>query len=48
VWTYLTAERGSRLIVEHHASAKEGAWPIDGREGQSADHRRDKVALSAR
>jgi NADH:ubiquinone reductase (H+-translocating) len=37
VWTYLTGQRGSRLIVEHHASANDRAPQFAGSERQTAE-----------
>jgi NADH dehydrogenase len=39
VWTYLTGQRGSRLIVNHHASANEGARTPSAPERQPAGTR---------
>jgi NADH:ubiquinone reductase (H+-translocating) len=39
VWTYLTGQRGSRLIVNHHASANEGARAPSAPERQPAGTR---------
>jgi NADH dehydrogenase len=38
VWTYLTSQRGSRLIVNHHASANNGAPRSVGRETPTREH----------
>jgi len=39
VWTYLTGQRGSRLIVNHHASANDRARTRSAPERQSAGTR---------
>jgi len=39
VWTYLTGQRGSRLIVNHHASASDGARTPSAPERQPAGTR---------
>jgi NADH:quinone reductase (non-electrogenic) len=39
VWTYLTGQRGSRLIVNHHASANDGARTPSAPERQPAGTR---------
>jgi len=38
VWTYLTSQRGSRLIVNHHASANDGAPRFVSRETPTREH----------
>ena len=46
VWTYLTGQRGSRLIVDHHASANDRAPQFVGSESQAADRPGDKAGLA--
>jgi len=43
VWLYLTGQRGSRLIVDHHASANDRAPQFVGSERQAADRPGDKA-----
>jgi NADH:ubiquinone reductase (H+-translocating) len=45
MWTYVTGQRGSRLIVEHHASANDGESQSVGPERRLVGRSNDKVAL---
>ena len=45
VWTYVTGQRGSRLIVEHHASANDRESQSVGLERRPVGRSNDKVAL---
>src|SRR5215475_12783297 len=45
VWTYVTGQRGSRLIVEHHASANDRESQSIGLERRPVGGSNDKVAL---
>jgi len=48
VWLYLTGQRGSRLIVDHHASVNDRESQFVGSKGQPADRPSDKARLAMR